>query len=88
LLYVIRVYRATLALGVNCVSKALEMELLAGVIIEKDVDPQIITKLLIPIAQSKGVPIISVSGLNSAFKTVTGMRCIALGFKVCAPLLV
>jgi ribosomal protein L7Ae-like RNA K-turn-binding protein len=69
-------------LGVNVVSKALESDLLEAVIIDKDVDPQIITKILVPIAHNRQVPIVSVSGLNVAFGKACGIRCIALGFKV------
>jgi len=55
---------------------------LVGIIIEKDVNPEIITKLLIPLAEGKGVPIVSIDGLNSTFKFCCGMRCIAFGLKV------
>lgn len=55
---------------------------LVGLLIEKDVDPQIITKLLVPIAQTRGVPVISLSGLRSAAYKACGIKCIALGFKV------
>lgn len=66
----------------NCVSKGLETGQLVGVIIEKDVNPPIITKLLIPIAEANDVPIVAIDGLNSIFKLHVGMRCIAFGFKV------
>jgi hypothetical protein len=64
------------------VSKALELGLLAAVIIDKDVNPPIITKLLVPIAESKNVPIVAVNGLNTIFMDQAGMRCIAFGLKV------
>ena len=71
-----------MTLGVNCVSKALELNLLVGIAIEKNVRPQIITKLLIPLAQSRSVPIIAVSGLNRCVQNAMHVRCAALGLKV------
>jgi hypothetical protein len=55
---------------------------LSGLIIEKNVDPQIITKLLVPIARAKGIPIVSLTGLKASFKKACDINCIALGFKV------
>ncbi|ODN04031.1 Ribonuclease P protein subunit p38 [Orchesella cincta] len=73
--------RADISLGVNCVSTALEQNVLIAVIIEKDVDPPIITKLLVPLATSKEVPIVAISGLNQICQKVFNTRCIALGLK-------
>jgi len=74
-------FRSSLVIGVNCVSKALEVNQLVAVLIEQNVHPQIITKLLIPLANSRNVPIIAFEGLNSTFQEATDMRCIALGLK-------
>lgn len=74
--------RSEIAIGVNCCSMNMETGQLAGLIIEKNVDPQIITKLLVPIAHTKRVPAISLSGLSAAFEKACGIKCIALGLKV------
>ncbi|OXA56910.1 ribonuclease P protein subunit p38 [Folsomia candida] len=73
--------RSEIAIGVNCCSMNMETGQLAGLIIEKNVDPQIITKLLVPIAHTKRVPAISLSGLSAAFEKACGIKCIALGLK-------
>jgi len=75
--------RSCLIIGVNCVSKALETDVLAAAIIEKSVNPPIITKLLVPLAVSRNVPMVAIDGLNSAFQHHAGMRCIAVGLKKC-----
>ncbi len=76
------IYRTEIAIGVNSCSMNMEGNQLVGLIIEKNVEPEIITKLLVPIARCRQVPIISLSGLGSAFKKGCGFKCIALGFKV------
>ncbi|CAL8126500.1 unnamed protein product [Orchesella dallaii] len=73
--------RADISLGVNCVSTALEQNILIAVIIEKDVDPPIITKLLVPLANSKKIPIVAICGLNKICQKVFNTRCIAMGLK-------
>jgi len=79
--------RSSVALGINSVSKALERNQLAGVIIEQNVNPQILTKVLVPLANSKNIPIISCDSLKSSFQGEDGKydgqtyRCSALGLK-------
>jgi len=74
--------RTSLCLGVNCVSKALENDALAAVVIEKNVNPDVITKMLVPLAVNKGVPILSVAGLKGVFDGIMKIRCLACGLKV------
>ena len=66
----------------NSVSKKLESNQLSAVLIDPDVDPPFITKLLIPLAKVKRVPIIAIKGLHTTMNSVAEFGCIALGLKV------
>jgi len=48
--------------------------------VERNVEPEMVTKLLIPIARAKGVPVLPLPGLREAFKEACHVKCIALGF--------
>lgn len=75
-------YRCDLSIGVNSVSTGLEKETVTAVIIDKDVDPTFLTKLLVPIAKSKNIPIVAIKGLSTTCKKAFKTRCISIGFKV------
>ncbi|CAG7815150.1 unnamed protein product [Allacma fusca] len=75
--------RASLAIGVNCVSKKLESDQLSAMLVDPDVDPPYVTKLLVPMARMKLVPVIAVRGLESTMNSVAEFRCVAVGLKTC-----
>lgn len=74
--------RDNIVLGVNQVSRGLEQNTVTGVIIEKDVDPALITKALIPLARTRNIPLIAIKRLRTTCKETFNTNVVAFGLKV------
>ncbi|KAK3922288.1 Ribonuclease P protein subunit p38 [Frankliniella fusca] len=76
-----RELRSHLALGVNDVSRGLEENNLASILISNEADPPILTKHLVILAAARNVPHLVLQNLKASTKKCLDFSTLAIGFK-------
>lgn len=76
-----RELRNYLALGVNDVSRGLEENTLASILISNEADPPILTRHLVTLAATRNVPHLVLQNLKATTKKCLDFSTLALGFK-------
>lgn len=69
-------------LGVNDVSRSLEDNSLASLLISNEADPPILTKHLATLAATRNVPHVVLQQLKTTMKKCVDFSSLAVGFKV------
>ncbi|XP_075238343.1 uncharacterized protein LOC142334303 [Lycorma delicatula] len=78
-----KLYRKSLLLGVNCVTRGLEKSQVAACLISSDVSPRLIVNHVITLAARSGVTVLIVPLLKKITRTSLGVSCMAFALHTC-----
>lgn len=82
MLSLLNAYRKSIGFGVNKVTKQLEQNDTCIILLDANVDPPLLVKHVIAMAQNKNVPVLLISFLQRVTKDALGFMSLAIGLKV------
>lgn len=76
------IYRVSVVLGINSVTRALEKNSLCSILVDSNVEPLFMVKHIVTMSQNKEIPVLLIPFLKTVTLNKIGFASAALGIKV------